>query len=96
VVNHPNRSKRWTRDGDLHVMTGTLGRYEITEWVLRNGSNFVVVIDKSFGKGDGFNHKTVGEYSSLDDAKLAAVARDQRKCRRTDLRRPLFGQLAAR
>jgi hypothetical protein len=62
----------WKRDGDQHVAVGGMGEYRITEWVLRDGSDFVIYVKR---KHDGAS-KNIGGFSSLKNAQQAAEGYD--------------------
>jgi hypothetical protein len=66
---------KWTRDGDQHVAHGIIGDYYITEWMQSGGSTFPVAckLKRTASK------KGIGEFSSLANAKLAAVTYDEQR-----------------
>ena len=67
MTNHPNRSKRWTRDGDQFVWTGMLGEYRITEWTVKGVNVFAVSFKPKVG-----SKKSLGEFSTFTNAGWAA------------------------
>lgn len=55
---------KWSRDGDQYVAIGRMGEYRITEWMLRDGSDFSINVVRKDGA-----RKSIGGFSSLIDAK---------------------------
>lgn len=74
MVNHPNRSKRmaWKADGDQWIAEGSLGQYSITEWKSAHGSNFAI----KFKAKSHRSRKGIGEFSTLNNAKVAVETYD--------------------